>query len=398
MVATTGFYTDSRYRATGDVLDGVVFIRVGDYVGSGALLYDGRALLTAAHLFNGGGETTVRFDTAAGLQTLAVSKIALHPDFDVDANNDLAVVWLDGSAPIGADRYELYRDSDEVGQTFTLAGYGAAGTGAVGVDINGPLSSTRLKAENRFDADIGTLKDALGSGLAWTPVAGTQLVADFDNGAANRDALGQLLGVNDLGLGLDEGLIAVGDSGGPALIDGRIAGVASYIASLSAGLSQPDFDAQVNSSFGEVAAWQRVSAFQPWLDQTLRANYQDAPQTPEQVETRLVEGDAGTSHAYFLLQFTGVRVAPEQMLSVDYATRDGTAVAGADYIAVNGRLNLYPGEDQAVVPVEIIGDTLPELEETFYLDVFNPVGGSFGDGAITLTAMRTIVDDDGFFS
>jgi hypothetical protein len=42
----------------------------------------------------------------------------------------------------------------------------------------------------------------------------------------------------------------------------------------------------------------------------------------------------------------------------------------------------------------VIGDALPEPDETFYLDVFNPQGGSFGEGVAQLTAMRTIVDDD----
>jgi hypothetical protein len=35
-------------------------------------------------------------------------------------------------------------------------------------------------------------------------------------------------------------------------------------------------------------------------------------------------------------------------------------MAGSDYIAVSGKLNLYPGENQAVIPVEIVGDTVPE--------------------------------------
>jgi len=56
---------------------------------------------------------------------------------------------------------------------------------------------------------------------------------------------------------------------------------------------------------------------------------------------------------------------------------------------------LYPNENQAVIPVEIIGDTSAEPNETFYLDVTNPVGGSFGDAVVKLTAMRTIVNDDG---
>ena len=48
-----------------------------------------------------------------------------------------------------------------------------------------------------------------------------------------------------------------------------------------------------------------------------------------------------------------------------------------------------------MIPVEIIGDNQAEVDETFYLDISNPVGGSFGDGVVKLTAMRTIVNDDG---
>jgi len=46
--------------------------------------------------------------------------------------------------------------------------------------------------------------------------------------------------------------------------------------------------------------------------------------------------------------------------------------------------------------VEILGDTKPEANETFYLDVSNPVGGSFGPSMLVLTSMRTIVNDDVF--
>ncbi len=83
---------------------------------------------------------------------------------------------------------------------------------------------------------------------------------------------------------------------------------------------------------------------------------------------------------------------------MDYATRDGSALGGTDYLAVSGTLNLYPDENQAVIPVEIIGDSTPEPSEYFYLDVFNPVGGRFGEGVIKLTAVRTILDDDGWFA
>ena len=96
-----------------------------------------------------------------------------------------------------------------------------------------------------------------------------------------------------------------------------------------------------------------------------------------------------------IFQFTGTRPDASQWLSVDYTTRNGTAQAGSDYLATSGKLVLYPGESQAVIDVEILGDTLPEPDETFYLDVNNPVGGSFGLGIVQLTAMRTIANDDG---
>jgi hypothetical protein len=154
-------------------------------------------------------------------------------------------------------------------------------------------------------------------------------------------------------------------------------------------------DALANSSYGEIAAWQRVSAYQQWIDQSQRAQYSNAPTQASDVKKTVVEGTSGISYAYFLLQFSGVRSDPNQWLSVDYTTRNGTATAGQDYVAVNGKLVLYPNENQAVIPVEIIGDTTPEPDETFYLDLTNPIGGSFGAGVVMLTAMRTIANDDG---
>jgi len=398
MVTTTAYFTDSRYRTyPGEGYDGVVRVSFGGYYGTGALLFDGRAILTAAHLFAGKtGTAQVTVETRAGTQTLSVAKTLVHPGYDAQSNHDLALVWLSGTAPITADRYDIYRDSNELGQSFTLVGYGRTGTGSSGATSSDTTSPLRLKAGNQFDADGSTLKSVLGSGMAWTPLAGTQLIADFDNGSTTNDALGQLISRNDLGLGLYEGLIAQGDSGGPAFLNGQLAGVASYTAALTRGSISPDIDSNINSSFGEIAAWQRVSAYQQWIDQSMRANYLNAPSKPEEVKKEVVEGNSGTSHAYFLLQFTGVRSDPEQILSVRYATRDGSALAGSDYIAVSGMLKLYPNENQAVIPVEIIGDTTPEPTEYFYMDVFNPVGGSFGEGVVKLTAVRTILDNDGW--
>jgi len=58
---------------------------------------------------------------------------------------------------------------------------------------------------------------------------------------------------------------------------------------------------------------------------------------------------------------------------------------------------IYPNEARALVKVEIIADSLPEPDETFYWDVFNPVGATFGEGVVQLTAVRNIVNDDGWY-
>jgi hypothetical protein len=392
MVTTAAHYTNSRYSVLpGEGYDGVVRVAYGGYNATGTLLFDGRAILTAAHLFpNRSGTAQVSFETRSGSQTLTGTKILIHPGYAAQTNNDLALVWLSSAAPTVADRYGVYRDSNEIGQIFTILGYGRPGTGAYGSEAASPI---RLKATNQFDAEATTLKSYLGSGMAWTPPAGTQLIADFDNGSTTNDALGRLIYRGDLGQGLNEGFIAPGDSGGPAFLNGKIAGVASYITNLSNVSIRPDVDTILNSSFGEIAAWQRVSAYQQWIDQSLRANYPNAPTKPDEVKKEVAESNG---YAYFLLQFFGVRSDANQTLSVDYATRDGTALAGSDYIALSGKLNLYPGENQAVIAVEIVADTTPEANEFFYLDVFNPVGGSFVEGLAKLIAVRTILDDDGW--
>lgn len=396
MVSTVTSYSDLRNRALpGEGLDGVVRVSSGGYYGTGVLLYDGQAVLTAAHLFDSSRSTaTVYFETTSGHQTVQGAEVLIHPGYvDADENNDLALVWLSSPAPLAAERYELYRQGDEIGQLMTLVGYGRPGTGASGtIDYTGePL---RQKADNRIDADIGTLKQYMGVGMAWNPEAGTQLVADFDNGSPLNDALGLLLKLGDLGVA-NEGIITPGDSGGPAFVNGQVAGIASYTTSLSTYSQEPDIDSLLNSSYGEIGAWQRVSFYQQWIDQSLRSHHPDAPTTPAEVKKSVIEGNSGASYAYFLLQFTGVRASADEILSVDFTTLDGTAKAGEDYLAVSGTLKLYPDENQAAIPVEIIGDTRGEANETFYLEVSNPVGGSFGDGVATLTAVRTILDDDG---
>ncbi len=61
-------------------------------------------------------------------------------------------------------------------------------------------------------------------------------------------------------------------------------------------------------------------------------------------------------------------------VSVDYATKDGTAAAGADYTAASGTLVFAPGETAKTVSVALLDDSHDEGKETFTLRLSNPQG------------------------
>lgn len=60
-----------------------------------------------------------------------------------------------------------------------------------------------------------------------------------------------------------------------------------------------------------------------------------------------------------------------ETVTVDYATRDYTAIANEDYNAISGTLEFALGETSKTVIVEVIGDTKVEEDEIFYLELSN---------------------------
>ena len=79
------------------------------------------------------------------------------------------------------------------------------------------------------------------------------------------------------------------------------------------------------------------------------------------------------------------------VLTVRYATSNGTATAPADYTAKSGTLTFNAGETIKTFTIPIVNDTLHESDETVNLTLSNPTGGALGNLS---TAVLTIVDDD----
>jgi predicted outer membrane repeat protein len=79
-------------------------------------------------------------------------------------------------------------------------------------------------------------------------------------------------------------------------------------------------------------------------------------------------------------------------VSVDYATSDGTAVAGQDYQPASGTLVFAAGVSSETFDVQIIDNSISEPDETVNLTLSNPNGG--GSLGIPTMAILTIEDND----
>lgn len=391
---TTKPYTDRIYQTSiTDYYNGVLKLGDGQSYGTGNLLYDGRSLLTAAHVFDGISSNKKLIYLYDGVTNFtAYAKISMDPTYDeYDLNNDIAIVTFEQTFDDMYQRYELYRDNNEINKKYTAVGYGDVGTGYTGETYADEIY--KLKTTNTFDGDLKTLVDYANINLPWNPTKDTLLISDFDNGYSNTDIIGSLSDKPHLGTGSMEGLIASGDSGGAAFINGLIAGVASYSADIGPTKTAGDIDDEINSSYGEIAGYQRVSSHQEFIDKTVRENYPDTPKTSEDVKKEVDEDDI---YAYFMLEYLPLRESVDDVIHINYKTIDGTARAGEDYIEASGQLNLYNDESYAIIAVELLDDNDKESNEYFSLEVSNPNYGSFGDGIVTLTAVRTIVDNDMF--
>ena len=90
----------------------------------------------------------------------------------------------------------------------------------------------------------------------------------------------------------------------------------------------------------------------------------------------VAEGNAGTSTATFTVTLSA---ASAQTVTVQYATANGTATAGSDYVATSGTLTFNPGVTSQPVNVTINGDTVLEQGETFFVNLTNPTNAALVD-------------------
>ncbi len=106
-------------------------------------------------------------------------------------------------------------------------------------------------------------------------------------------------------------------------------------------------------------------------------------------DATIAEGTGGSTTLSFVVSLSTPNPVP---ITVDYATSNGSAVAGSDYTAASGQLTIPTGATSAMIPVSITTDAFAEPNETLTLTLSNASGAtSIGDGSAT----GTIANDDG---
>jgi len=262
-----GAYYSDASTTSDPAFNGVVSINFpnGDLIGSGALMFGGNYILTAAHVVtDDAGQKisgTVNFYPNSSNIFLppisfTAADVSIVNGYVPNNNgtivpNDVAVINIYGNAPSGIAGYELYRSKDEIGQNFTMVGFGLTGNGTTGsVDSNS--EGTKRIGINTFEAT--------GANIG-RPAFFRNLVYDFDNGTPAGNKLQNSYGVpSTTGVTssniLIESSFASGDSGGPGFINsnGRL-----LIAGIVSGVT-------LDSKFTGLGEYARVSDFAAEID------------------------------------------------------------------------------------------------------------------------------------
>ena len=105
-------------------------------------------------------------------------------------------------------------------------------------------------------------------------------------------------------------------------------------------------------------------------------------------DVSIAEGNSGTKN----LTFTVTLSAPSSnVISVNYATANGTARSDSDYAATNGSLVFARGTTTRTLTVVIKGDTAVEGNETLFM----LLSGAVNANVSKARGVGTITNDDG---
>ncbi len=144
------------------------------------------------------------------------------------------------------------------------------------------------------------------------------------------------------------------------------------------------------------AAWRTYNSSE-FLSRRIGCHHRQSAYATMSLLTLCVRPEITTDDATVLEPATGTTTVPvtvrlssemDNSVSIAYATQDGTARAGDDYLATSGTLTFAPNQRVATVDVTINADYDREPAETFTLNLSNESSGTILDAQ----AVGTILD------
>ena len=99
------------------------------------------------------------------------------------------------------------------------------------------------------------------------------------------------------------------------------------------------------------------------------------------------EGNSGTTPMTFTVSLSAVY---DTDVTVSYATVDGSALAGSDYVAASGTVTIPAGQTSQQLPVQVKGDVLAESDEYFYVQLTGATNAALSNN----WGYAYITDDD----
>jgi len=201
---------------------------------------------------------------------------------------------------------------------------------------------------------------------------------DYDDGTTGHDSFGSLMGSPHLGLGGIEVMTTLGDSGGGLFIAQEGAQLLAGINSFVTRHELTDISVAADGSVGDMGAVTRGSSYKGWIEEETGQAQTPIGQSGTPPETATVPLQVAEGQGtWFLVQLT---IAATEQATVDFFTRDGSAVAGLDYIPTSGALVLAEGERWVSIFVQTLADNLTEGSEDFSLVLTSPHGAVFPAG------------------
>jgi len=302
--------------------------------------------------------------------------------------------------------------------TIKLINSTVSGNSDKGIDNNGVINLTNSTISNNSDGGINnnngtiiltnsTISGNSGSGInnkfQSTLNIKNSIVANSNEADINQGGTINTYGTNIVEDGsitgiinIDPNLSPLQDNGGPTLtqvpLEGSVAIDAGDNSVLPADTSDLDGDGDTEE---QIPFDQRGEDFDRVVNGTVDLGAVEVQQEPTEIPVNIADFEATEGNANETTTFTftvSLNQSPSQDLTVDFATSDGTATAGEDYVATDGTLTFEQGVTEQTIEVPVLGDNNNESDETFTVELSDPTGSlTLSDG----TATGTIQNDDG---